>query len=114
MLSEKFNYKTGGFVSPENEKTVEWGDLVERGGLYYKKFTDVPFTGEVTGQRHGSFKDGKEDGPWVSYYDSGQLMSKGDLKNGKPDGPWVWYDEDGTKNEFLSGTYRNGEGERER
>ena len=22
-------------------------DLVERGGLYYKKFTDVPFTGEI-------------------------------------------------------------------
>ncbi len=25
-------------------------DLVEREGLFYKKFTDVPFTGEVRGQ----------------------------------------------------------------
>ena len=30
-----------------------WGltmdDLVEREGIYYKKFTDVPFTGEIDG-----------------------------------------------------------------
>ena len=41
--------------------TVYWDDLVERDGIYYKKFTDVPFTGEVTGQRQGQtnqdFKD---------------------------------------------------------
>ena len=24
----------------------DWDDLVERDGLFYKKFTDVPFTGE--------------------------------------------------------------------
>jgi hypothetical protein len=35
--------------------TVDWDDLVENpsDGLYYKKFTDVPFTGEVTGQEQG-------------------------------------------------------------
>ena len=34
-----------------------WGDLVEREGLFYKKFTDVPFTGEVEGKkRQGSVK----------------------------------------------------------
>ena len=30
-------------------------DLVKRDGLHYKKFTDVPFTGEVTGKKQGSF-----------------------------------------------------------
>ena len=34
---------------------LEMDDLVERGGLFYEKFTDVPFTGEVTGQSQGSF-----------------------------------------------------------
>jgi hypothetical protein len=29
-------------------------DLVKRDGLHYKKFTDVPFTGEVTGKKQGS------------------------------------------------------------
>jgi antitoxin component YwqK of YwqJK toxin-antitoxin module len=50
-------------------------DLVERDGLHYKKFTDVPFTGEVTSKGEGSFKDGKEDGPWVYYYRNGQVVS---------------------------------------
>ena len=57
-------------------------DLVVMDGLYYKKFTDVPFTGKVTGKDQGSFKDGEKDGPWVSYYYNGQLESKGTYKDG--------------------------------
>ena len=34
-------------------------DLVERGGLYYKKFSEVPFTGKVTGREQGAFENGK-------------------------------------------------------
>ena len=41
--------------SPSWSMTLD--DLVEREGLYYEKFTDVPFTGEVTGRKQGSFKD---------------------------------------------------------
>ncbi len=63
---------------------VTIGDLVERDGLFYEKSTDVPFTGEVTGQGQGQIKDGKREGPWIVY----------------------WHD--GTKNECLSGTYRDG------
>jgi hypothetical protein len=35
-------------------------DLVLRkiDGLYFKKFTEVPFTGKVTGKEQGSVKDG--------------------------------------------------------
>jgi hypothetical protein len=39
-------------------------DLVKRDGLYYKKFTEIPFTGKITGRKNGSFKNGKEHGPW--------------------------------------------------
>ena len=46
--------------------SVTMDDLVEREGLYYEKFTDVPFTGKVTGDTQGSFKSGKKDGAWVS------------------------------------------------
>ena len=45
-------------------------DLVEREGLFYKKFTDVPFTGKTTGQTQGTYKDGVLDGPYVSYYNN--------------------------------------------
>jgi hypothetical protein len=43
-------------------------DLVERNDLYYEKFTDAPFTGEVTGKEQGSIENGKREGAWFSYY----------------------------------------------
>tara|TARA_Y100000588_G_scaffold288861_1_gene307374 strand:+ start:472 stop:744 length:273 start_codon:yes stop_codon:yes gene_type:complete len=63
---------------------VSWNDLVKTDGLYYKKFTQVVFSGTVTGQYQGIFKNGKKEGPWVSYK------------------------EDGTVYPHLTGTYRNG------
>ena len=39
-------------------ETVKWENLVLRENLYYKKFTEVPFTGKVTGKEQGTFKDG--------------------------------------------------------
>ena len=51
-------------------------DLVERNGIYYKKFSTVPFTGKVTGQNQGAFKNGKKHGPWVQYWSNGQLNVK--------------------------------------
>ena len=107
-------------------------DLVIREGLYYEKFTDVPFSGKIEGLQRGSFKDGKKDGPWVRYRDDGQLRDKGTFKDGKLHGPyvrywtngqlweegtykdrkmdghWVTYFEDGTVNEEYTGTYKDG------
>ena len=107
-------------------------DLVVMDGLYYKKFTDVPFTGKVTGEYQGSFRDGKRDRPWVSYYyngqlkwqgnykegkvggpfvsyrDNGTLQSQGISKDGKIDGPWFSYNKDGTVDEDWTGTFKNG------
>ena len=34
-------------------------DLVERDGIYYKRFSDEPFTGEVEGGLQGSMENGK-------------------------------------------------------
>ena len=111
--------------------SVTLGDLVERNDLYYEKFTDVPFSGEVTGKTQGSFKNGKRDGAWVwyyengqlswktsynngyftgdtvSYYRNGQLQWKGTWKSNMREGVWVNYNEDGTKNKILSGTYKD-------
>ena len=82
-------------------------DLVKREGIFYKKFTDVPFTGEVTGKGQGSIKDGKQTGPWVRYRDNGQLSSKGTFKDGKEDGLWVGYHDNGQLS--YKGTYKDGE-----
>ena len=85
--------------------SLELKDLVERDGIYYKKFSDVPFTGKTTGQVKGSFKDGKRDGSWVTYWDNGQLSFKGDYNNGKRDGSWVRYWDNGQL--WKKGNYKN-------
>ena len=113
-------------------KTVKYEDLVTRKGLYYRKSSDVPFTGKTTGKTPGTFKNGKKDGPFVDYWDNGQLESQGTYKNGKMDGPyvsyhdngqfrakgtlkdgkregpWVVYKKDGTVWEKYTGTFKNG------
>ena len=73
-----------------------WGlsvdDLVQREGLYYQKFTDIPFTGEIDeGLERGNFKNGQRDGTWVSYYENGQLRYKGEYKDGRPIGSSIRY-----------------------
>ena len=47
------------------------GDLVKRNDLYYKKFTDVPFSGQVKGKERGEFRKGKKEGKWTTYYSNG-------------------------------------------
>jgi len=71
-------------------------DLVVRDGIHYKKFTAVPFTGKVTGNTQGKFKNGKKDGPWVRFHDNGQLFQQGTFKDGYREGRWVEYDNYGT------------------
>ena len=89
--------------------SVTLGDLVERDGLYYEKFTDIPFTDEVTGAEQGSFKDGERDGAWVMYRMNGQLMNKGNWKNNKREGVWFNYFDDGTLD--RKGSFTNGKNE---
>ena len=112
-----------------------WGetmdDLIERDNVYYKKFSDVPFTGKVTGETQGYLnkgikidwweeywpngqlktkvwvKNGKREGSFVMYWDTGQLGSKGNYKNGKQEDTWVNFASDGSVNEELTGTFRN-------
>ena len=85
---------------------VDWYDLVEREGLNYEKFSDVPFTGRVTGESEGFLKNGKIDGIWRQYYSSGQLWTKGTYKDGKSDGPSVMFHENGQL--WTKGTYKDG------
>ena len=89
--------------SPSWSATLD--DAVERDGLYYEKFTDVPYTGGVTGSEQGSFKGGVKDGSWLWYWSTGQLAQKGSYKNGKWDGAWVTYYQSGKL--WSKGNYKN-------
>ena len=81
-------------------------DLVKRDGLFYKKFTEVPFTGTITGEEKGKLKNGKSEGSWIAYWENGQLWYKGDYKNGKQEGSWFTYFQNGqlsSKGDFNNG-----------
>ena len=78
-----------------------WGlsmdDLVKREGIYYKKFTDVPFTGEVDeGLTKGSLENGKKEGAWIRFHPNGQLAFSGNYKNGRRHGSLIGYHENGS------------------
>ncbi len=81
-------------------------DLVRREGTYYKKFSEVPFTGKTEGKEQGSFKNGLREGLWVGYHENGQLAYKGDYKNGNAEGSWVSYHDNGQL--MYKGDYKNG------
>ena len=89
--------------------SVFYSDLVVRDGIYYKKFSDVPFSGEISGKDKGSIKNGKKEGEWVYYYSNGQLDFKGNYKNGKEEGEWISYFSNGQLR--YKGNYKNGERE---
>ena len=80
-------------------------DLVKREGIFYKKFSTVPFTGKVTGKSQGLFKNGKTHGPWVRYHDNGQLRFKGTYKDNMRVGPSVGYYDNGRL--YYKGTYKD-------
>ena len=97
-------------ISPP-EVTVKYRDLIERDGLRYQEFSEVPFTGKVTGIAKGSFKNGKREGEWIEWQDTGptyRYKSRGNYKNGKREGAWVYYDEDRMVLKEKTGTYKNG------
>ena len=92
--------------SPSWCETFTIDDLVKRDGLYYEKFTDVPFTGNISGKTKGKIENGKADGSWRDYYTNGQLFSKGNYKAGNMDGLWFTYYNNGqlkTKGNYWDG-----------
>ena len=92
---------------PSWSETID--DLVNRNRLFYLKFTDVPFTGQLTGKFQGLIKNGKIVGALIEYDKNGQLRSKSNFKNGKPDGVYLSYYENGRLDEERN--YKNGKKE---
>jgi hypothetical protein len=86
--------------------TLNANDLVKRDGLFFERFTDVPFTGTVEGSEQGSLTNGLRHGPWVFFDDNGHLLSRGNFKNGYENGSWEFYSKNGQlikKGKFVDG-----------
>jgi len=89
---------------------LNYGLLVERDGVHYRKDTNEIYSGPVfniNGKSEGILKKGKWNGPFKTFYENGQLMVEGTYKNGKEDGPNKEYHNNGQLSH--EGTYKNGE-----
>jgi len=56
-----------------------------------------------------TYKDGKRDGLYTSWYNSGKVKGKGTYKVGEQDGLWTWWYENGQIE--VEKTYKDGEGD---
>ena len=88
------------------DQPISFFDLVEQNSLFYKKSSDVPFSGQVKGVKNGRLLNGKIDGLWITYLKNGNLSYKANYKNGKRDGLWESYHNNGRL--YEEGSYKNG------
>jgi len=79
--------------------SASWSDSIDdltlRNGVFYKRYTDVPFSGSITGKINARLENGKFEGHFDGYYDDGQLKVKGSYKSGKRTGLWEEFSKGG-------------------
>ena len=87
-----------GCSKPINDET-----LIEMGRLKYHPETKELYSGEVFQNRmggekefEGSYKDGKKDGVWITWYENGQKSDEGTFKDGELI-EWTSWDKYGNK-----------------
>ena len=112
------------------KEAVDFKSLEVRNDLFYQG--DKPYSGWAKKMSHydsgqaqvlGRLKDGKADGPRISWHETGEKKgekkAEGTFKDGKPDGPWTYWHENGQKlgevkykdGELISERYWNSKGE---
>ena len=79
-------------LSACSESTIDFENLVERGGVYYEKFSTEPFSGRVTGLTTGTLVDGRFEGPVYFFNEDGNLFREANYKGGVPDGLQTTFD----------------------
>ena len=82
----------------EEKVSIQMDEIVKRDDIFYRKFSNTPFSGHVESYHHngqlkiiGDLSDGKKVGNWVEYYMNGIKKSEGQFADGKKDGAWVYY-----------------------
>jgi len=73
----------------ESTETGELGEWCEKNGL-----RDGAYRLQVHGVvvRSGEFRQGRMNGVWKRYSESGRLVDEGPWKDNRPDGTWTFYD----------------------
>ena len=99
-------------TKPELEG-VNDDELEERESIWYLKDSETPYTGKSftlwkNGQKEteSNYKDGKEDGLYLGWYENGKKQFESNYKDGKEDGLVVYWDENGKKE--YEGNWKDG------
>ena len=95
------------FALPSWGEDIDTLDLIKRNGLYFKEFSNIPFSGKVNSPTTGigNFKNGKRDGIFLYYWkETGQLKNKDEFKDGIKEGVWEAYHYNG--NLKYKGVYK--------
>ena len=81
-------------------------------GKVYKKFNDIPYTGEIkiaNGKDKfwmiTNYKSGLPDGLYIRFFSNGSLMEKGFYDSGFKVGQWNGYYQDGSIDYTLTKNY---------
>ena len=88
------------------DELILFSDLVKRNNIFYEKSSKLPFSGQVKGRKNGRLVQGKINGLWITYLESGDLSYKANYKSGNLNGLWEKYHGNGRLSE--EGTYNNG------
>ena len=94
------------------QKEYDINQIVERDGVYIKKFSDEIVNGKVVQMGGdmkvplGKMKDGKKEGKWMLWYENGQKEKEGTLKDGKENGLWTSWNKNGQKKSEIH--YKDG------
>lgn len=92
------------FLSACSESTIEFENLVERGDVYYEKFSTEPFSGRVTGRTTGKLVDGRFEGVVYIFAEDGNLLRETSYKGGFKDGLQTRFTTGGrSENEYVEG-----------
>jgi hypothetical protein len=88
-LSDELGCPGGSTRVEEATETGELGEWCERNGLREGAYR-LRVQGVVV--RSGEFRQGRMNGVWKRYSESGRLIDEGPWKDNRPDGTWTFYD----------------------
>ena len=95
-----------------SQKEYDINHVLEKKGIYIKKFSDEEVNGRVyqmfgdMKMDLGYIKNGKKEGLWTWWFENGEKKNEGTFKDGKENGLHKWWYENGHKSEER--TYKNG------
>ena len=96
-----------------SQKEYDINHVLEKKGVYIKKFSDEEVNGSVyqmfgdIKMDLGYIKNGKKEGLWTKWYDNGQKGIEGTYKDGLEFGLWTYFYENGQKQ--IEGIYTDWE-----